>query len=208
MNLRVTLSQNVVEELRRTALGLGPARRKELLTALAADLRADIVRHITTVKVPAQSAGITWWQQAAATLRTTVTDREAVIAFTRPGIRLHYYGGEVRPRKARALAIPTKDVPIKNGTRLPPRAAGLLAFIPAAKGRETLGYLVTGRRKTITRGKRKGGTRLEPIPRTAGGHLLYILRTVTRHRADPSFLPTDQRVAQLLTASAKRFLKT
>ncbi|MGC4013428.1 MAG: hypothetical protein QM755_02760 [Luteolibacter sp.] len=204
MHVTLSFSETFSSRLRELATGIG--QKQSLLQTLAGALRSAIVDHITTVKVPRQTPGIEYWQQAAKSIDLEAAADEATLTFTQRGISLHYYGGEVRPVKARALAIPTAQVPIKGGSRVRPAAAGLLAFISAAKGRETVGYLVSGRAKTASRGRNKGRRIIAPIPRNEGGKLFYVLRTVTRHHADSSFLPTDQRIAQLLLSSAASFI--
>ncbi|MGC4017497.1 MAG: hypothetical protein QM755_23730 [Luteolibacter sp.] len=216
MIVKVTFKEDLSAKLRAIALGL--EQRQDLMETMAFDLRTAIIDHITTVKVPGQDPGIEYWQQVAQSIDAQATAKDALLTFQKVGVSLRYYGGEVRPGKGlalsgpnkgkptKALAIPTQEAPIKGGSYQRPSVAGLLAFIAKAKGQETVGFLVSGREKISTRGKRKGQKIVVPLKKSEGGRLYYVLRTVTRHKPDPSFLPTDTRIGEILESSANAWI--
>jgi len=128
--------------------------------------------------------------------------KSSVIRLTEIGIRLRYYGGEVRPGKSissftgkttKALAVPTKNVPIKGGRRVRPgRYDGLIAFLSNKRGGDTSGYLVEGEEVTRKRKSKRGDKGSKYIKPKKGGSLLYTLRKVTRHKADKNILPSNE----------------
>ena len=115
-----------------------------------------------------------YWAQAA---EATVTDRQGCVArvlVRAPGIRLHRYGGTVRPTSGKSLAIPARAEvagvwPREWAQR---EAQGLFFWWP--KGRKA-GALA----------------RREP-----SGHLtiLWWLVGATHHRADPTVLPDESQM--------------
>jgi hypothetical protein len=123
------------------------------------------------------------------------------VSVTQIGVALRYYGGTVRQKPGGPLlTLPSKYVPVQNKTRLAARMAGPLAFIPSKKDK-TAGVLVEGELtgKTIRKGKRAGEPATRPKP---GGRLMYVLRTQTDHRPDPTILPTDQQLAEVARDAA------
>ena len=78
-----------------------------------------------------------------------------------------------------------------------PGEAGALAFVPNRKGGHTIGYLIEGEPKTITRGKNKGKQRMVP---KAGGKMLYVLVDEVTQNPDETVLPAQA----ALEASAKQ----
>jgi hypothetical protein len=125
---------------------------------------------------------------------------------------LRYHGGNVTPGKSlsshtgkatRALAIPSSKVRVKDGRRVGPQDSGTLAFIFAARGRETVGYLVEGVKIKAKHGPNKGKTIILP---KVGGALLYTLRTITRHKPDKGILPSDAVISAAAVAAIKEFV--
>lgn len=201
MKIRITLEDTATQALRNLAMGVGD--RAGLHRAVATGLIDGVQDHLIQRYVPRDRGGVEFWKRAADSVSAISDDEGAEVSINHPGVRLRYTGGEVRPgagtssrtgRKTTALALPTDRVPVANGARIPPGKAGPLAFIPLAKGRETVGVLVQGREVVITRGRNKGKRRVEPVP---GGGLMYVLRSITRHRADPNIFPDDQRLLEI-----------
>ena len=150
---------------------------------------ADTVRtHLATKKSP--NTG--FWSRVADSVTHEAGADRATVSIPATGAALRYYGGTVRQKPGGPLlTIPTDDVPVRDNTRLAARDMGILAYLPsrrpATKG--AAGVLVEGETYTT----RKGTTRTRPKP---GGKLLYILRTMTEHRPDPTVLPTDLALAE------------
>ncbi len=153
---------------------------------------ADTVRqHIAKTK---QSPNTGWWARVAASVTHTADFGSAVVSVPERGAALRYYGGTVKQKTGGPLlTIPTKDVPVQNGTRLAARDMGLLAFLPSRKGGnpKVAGVLVDAAERTSKTGKKYKVPLLRPA-----GRVRYILMTETTHNPDPSVLPTDQQIAE------------
>lgn len=163
---------------------------------------ADLVRtHIATKK---KSPNTGWWSRVADSVTHTATAEGATVSVPERGAALRYYGGTVRRKTGGPLlTIPTKSVPVQNGTRLAARDMGLLAFLPSRRGNGTKGFLVEGEAYTRTRGKNKG----KPgVRQKKGGRLFYVLREFTEHRADASVLPKDEEIARAARDAALDYL--
>lgn len=176
--------------------------------AMATGIEESVRESIQEKKV-SKEQGTKFWERVVDSIETLTDPKGGTILITETGVRLRYEGGEVRPGKnparsgprkgepTAALAIPSDAVPIKRGRRLPPGRVGLLAYLTNPNGGDTVGYLVEGEEKEITRGKRKGQTRTVP---KEGGSLMFTLRRVTRHKGDKSFIPDDE---ELIAAASK-----
>lgn len=164
--------------------------------------------HLNSKYVPNEKRGTTFWADVRDGITATATDRLATITLNEPGVALRYYGsgglpgGGVTPGKSissytgkltRALAIPTEHVPVSGGRQVRPGRAGLLAFIESAtRGGETVGFLVEAEERSRKRATKYGpiGSKYN-VPKP-GGNLMFVLRTITRHKPDKNILPKDQ----------------
>ncbi len=156
-----------------------------------------------------------FWADAAAGVETDAGEAGAELRIVKRGTALRYYGSAGLPggvvsagrnqstltgKPTTLLAIPTEQVPVQNRTRLAPGQMGLLAFIPSRKGG---GVLVAGEPRTITRGPRKGATRVVPKP---GGGVLYVLKKETRHEPDETVLPPHAELQGAAAEAAADFI--
>jgi hypothetical protein len=157
-----------------------------------------VKNHLRENYLPRDGPRGDFWADVIASTQAASDDKSATVSLTELGVALRYSGGEVTPGKSissftgkptRALAIPTAAVPVAGGRQIRPGRAGILAFIKSRTAGETVGFLVSGELRKITRGPNKGRERI--VPKT-GGQLLYTLRTITRHKPDPSILPPDE----------------
>lgn len=172
--------------------------------AMAERVDTTVRDHIRTVKGPA-SPNTDWWGNAADSVVHTSTATEGTVRVTQIGAALRFHGGRVSQKPdGPLLTLPSKHVPIQNKTRLAARAL-TLAFIPARKG-ATVGVLVEGEEtgKTVKGGKRAGMPATRP---KAGGHLMFVLRTETDHKPDPSVLPTNAELAESARQAAHDFVR-
>lgn len=173
--------------------------------AIARSVNDTVRDHLTRNYLPRDGPRGDFWADVIRSTESTSDATSATVALTELGVTLRYHGGEVTPGKSissytgeitRALAVPSSKVPVASGRQVGPQDAGVLAFVRKKGGGETVGYLVQGIVRLATRGKNKGKPYNAPKP---GGALLYTLRTITRHKADPGILPSDE----ALVASAK-----
>jgi len=184
--------------------------RAALHGKIAADVRDTVRNHLETDYVPRNERG-TFWARVRDSVASTADETQATVTLSELGVGLRYRGGEVTPGKSIsshtgkptvALSIPTLNVPIDGvtGNQLRPGRAGLLAFIRATTFGETVGYLVEGMEHTT----RKGTVRTVPKP---GGALMYVLRTITRHRGDPNVIPTATELSAAAMQAATEFIR-
>lgn len=176
--------------------------------------------HLRDNYLPRDRDGVDFWADVIRSIEATAGDAEATVTLQEVGLRLRYHGsaglpgGGVTPGKSissytgkptRALAIPTEKVPAAGGRRIRPGLAGLLAFVRSAQGGETVGFLVEGMEKALTRGRNKGAVKIVPKP---GGSLLYVLRTITRHRPDHGILPPEARISEAALRAVGDFVES
>lgn len=176
------------------------ADKEVLHTAMAAGVETSVRAHLRSIN--SRSPNSDYYSKAARSVEVEADASHALVRVPRTGMALHYYGGQVLPGKSIssftgkptvALAIPTDNVPRQGeeNERASPREMGILAFIlafiPARNRPGSVGYLVEGEEKQITRGPRKGGRRIVP---KKGGQLLFVLRSWTDHDPDESVLPS------------------
>jgi hypothetical protein len=170
--------------------------------AIRLETEETVKGHLREKYLPKDGPRGDFWSDVIATAEASSDDDSATVTLSELGITLRYFGGVVTPGKSissytgkvtRALAIPSDKVPVAGGRQIRPGRAGILAFIRNRSLGETVGYLVSGELKKITRGPNKGKDRV--IPKT-GGQLLYTLRTITRHKGDPYILPSDDRLVE------------
>lgn len=179
--------------------------------AAAAGVENEVQEHLLGLN--SRSPNTSFYGRAARSTETDAREDGATVSITARGLALRYYGGQVLPklsissftgRPTKALALPTDAVPMAGSEgRMGPREVGILAFIPSKKA-GTVGVLVEGQNKTITRGPNQGGTRVVPTP---GGRLMFVLRSWTDHAPDPSVLPTHDDLTQAAASGLSEFLR-
>lgn len=177
--------QELLEELN------DPDLQKQVSGAIGYAAQLQVQAHLRNVdskrsgtQMPGARSG---YYGRAATLTSTETDsKEARVRIAQPGIGLHYYGGTVRPKRAKALTIPA---------------------IPAAYGKRAgefpdLDLVVFGRKGTGKKGKaalvRKRGEALQVV---------YWLVKKTTHTADKTILPTDEALLDQATSTVQRIIE-
>lgn len=212
MSLNVKVSINAAAPMARLEKIKEVAADQETTGAVLAEALLKLTRQrIQDKYVPEDDPGITFWADVRNSAEAEVQGNVITVSLNELGVGLRYRGGDVTPGKSissytgkltRALSVPTPKVPTLQGRYIRPGRAGLLAFIRAVTRGETIGYLVEGQQKTITRGKNKGKERVVPKP---GGSLLYVLRSVTHHREDPGILP-DEAAIQAAAQAALQLL--
>lgn len=172
------------------------ADKEGLHAAMATGLEISVMDHLLGIN--SRSPNSNYYAKAARSVEVEADASHGLVRVTRTGMALHYHGGQVLPgqsissftgRPTTSLAIPTDDVPRQGLENEPaaPREMGILAFIPAHNRPGSVGYLVEGEEKEITRGKNKGGRR---IVSKKGGKMLFVLRSWTDHEPDTSVLPS------------------
>ena len=117
-----------------------------------------------------------WGEAAQSVEEPVITESSASISIAKEGVALHYYGGTVRPNKAKALAIPISP---------------LVADIwPSEKGKLSI----------IKDKKRNRAYLADP---TTKEFLYLLVPSVTLH-ADPTVLPEDSAITDAATREIER----
>lgn len=175
-------------------------------TSMAAAVEKEVADHLRGLN--SRSPNTSFYGRASRSTEVTADGSEAVVSITQRGIALRYYGGRVLPKNVKNLAIPTEHVPLAGTEgRKAPREVGLLAYLPKRNldVSATTGYLVEGEEKLITRGPRKGKTRIVP---KKGGKMMYVLRAWTDHNADASVLPALVNLQQAAAAAGRDYIES
>lgn len=167
-------------------------RPRSLLEAAARSVRRVVIRHFRARDKQGNALGgrrTHWWARVArSTHLGSVTDRQAIISISEPGIGLRVYGGTVTPKVARALTIPIH--PEAYGRR-----AGAIESITGMKV-----WRFT---------PRKGGPTF--LARSLGDdtiRLLYVLKRSATHAPDPNALPPDATMAGAAISAAQAQLRS
>lgn len=191
MNLRINISESVSPTLRRLVNSLRGGQRTEMQAAAGVEVQRVTADHIAALqrkpgsfaaKFGAPTSG--WYQQAAekvaAASALTANADEAVLTINHPGFTRAFRSVEIRPRTARALALPIH--PAAFGHR-------------AAELWDRLGLF-------IPKGKRV-------ICATIGGVVtpLYLLVGSVTQKQDRSLLPSDDQFQAAAAVGVKGWLK-
>lgn len=197
-------------------LRAGLADTSALHDAIGLGVREATKEHLNTAgyvgRVNALGGKSTgYWKAVSEAITTEASEDSATVTLSYQGVALRYYGGEVKPVTRKALSVPVhKSAHGLNASEYP----GTLAFIPATRqfgpfrsggGQDTVGYLVRGVERTITRGKNKGKSRIVPMP---GGEMIYVLRRRTYHRPDPNIIPPTDAIIATAVEAGEAYLES
>lgn len=215
LNIQIDLSNTASPGLAalREGLGDGAALHGAIGFAGQAAAKAHLESAGYTGRVNALGGKSTgFWKAVGESITSEATEDTATISYRHRGVALRYWGGVAEPKTRKALSVPVhKSAHGLNASEYP----GLLAFIPAStqfgpfrKGgsQDTVGYLVRGENKTVTRGKNKGNTRVAPLAKGKGGELIYVLRRRTYHEPDRNIVPPEAAIVAEATKAAKLYL--
>jgi hypothetical protein len=214
LSFQIDLSDTATKGLRAWREGL--AQGVELHQAMGFGVQAATKAHLESEgytgrvnKLGGKSTG--FWKSVAESITTDADATSATVTYNHRGVALRYFGGTVSPTTRKALSVPVhKSAHGLNASEYPDK----LAFIPATRqfgpfraggGQDTVGYLVRGVERTVTRGKNKGKTRVVPMARPAG-ELIYVLRRRTHHEPDRNIVPTDAKLIEAARNAALDYL--
>lgn len=102
LNIDVKFSGNTKERIEALINGFDK-KRGVLMGKIAKRMEVDLRNKFLS------NGGRSFWQDAASSIFKSNTDTKASVVVNKPGVALQYYGGTVRPKKARNLAIPMRD---------------------------------------------------------------------------------------------------
>lgn len=168
------------------ALARQIGRPRPVLQAAARDISRTLQRHFRDRNRTPNRLGGTrthWWAGVArATAVASVTDQQAVVSISEPGIGLHYLGGVVQAKEARYLTIPIH--PMAHGKR--------------ARQVE----LETGLRIWVQRLSGGGRNLVQTLP-DGSLRALYALKESVRIPRDPDALPSQAALEQSALRAAQ-----
>lgn len=162
-------------------------RPKPILQAAARVIRRLLQRHFRErEKTPNALGGrrTHWWAAASrATQIASVTDTEAVVSISQPGMALKVYGGVVRPVQAKALTIPIHAEAYGRRARTVELLTGMKLFKVKPKGS-----------KNTFLARSTGDDQIR---------LLYLLASSAKVRPDPNALPNRSQMEREALAAAE-----
>lgn len=164
---------------------LPPALRDSKRSSLVAaeSIRDDVQRHL--MALPGES----YYKQAAESVQAKPTESGAVVGVYQRGMALRYYGSSGLP----------------GGVVRSKKVGGLLA-IPAHKALS--GTYPSELPGLIFRRVKKDWPHLRGLlVKKDTGALMYRLVDETKHQADPSILPSDERMQQAGMAALMKYIK-
>lgn len=160
------------------------AHDREVNEAAANHLRKLLKQHLEA------RGGRKYWKDAAESVETEISDAGAVVSINHRGVRLHFYGGIVKPtgRISNVTGKPIKRLLIPG------------ANSPLRKARAELYELGINRQSVHI----AGGALMADI----GGVpvMLGVLARQSVHEPDPTVLPSDDRLRDELRAAARDVL--
>lgn len=179
------------------------AATTELHQAMAEGVGETVRGHLLGLNSRSPNTG--FYAKASRSVERAWDDSAGTVSVPHRGAALRYYGGRVN-MKDKYLALPTDKVPVQGDERQRPGEIADLAFIPK-RGSDvsaTVGYLVQGEKKTITRGPNKGQERLVP---KKGGAMMFVLRAFTDHAPDPAVIPDDATLTASAASAGENYLQ-
>jgi hypothetical protein len=174
--------------------GMGAAARLELIDHFT-DLEQDSVHHKTAQRLGAQSTG--FYAEAARSVQMPeISGDDVTISINGPvGLAQRFFGGTIVPKKGNWLTIPA--IAAAYGARA--RTFNNLRFVYF---RPDLAALVERLAATVQRG-RNGVYR---AVQSSVGTVVYWLKPSVTQAADPTVLPTEDRLAGVaITAGQETF---
>lgn len=179
--------RNQLEWLRRNA-----ERPRGIMQAAARAVRRDLQRHFRDRDKQPNALGgkrTHWWAKVArATNISTVTDTQATITISEPGLGLKVTGGTIRPIAAKALTIPVHQEAYG-------RRAATVEMITGWK----LFVVRVGKAKATFLARSTGDDKLR---------LLYLLAKSATIKADPAALPDRLKLEDVALKAAEAQLRT
>ena len=190
------------------------AINKHMAQGVGIAVKENLVAHYT-----GRTTHGNFWQRVVNSMEVKGDAAGGKVSLVELGIGLRYNGGEVTPGKnpaaagpnkgqlTRAIAVPSRSVPIVSGRQKTPASMGLLAFVRAkTRGGDTTGYLVEGIEKTRKSATKRGAAGSKYVVPKPGGALLYTLRRITRHIADPAIIPNDFTLSDAAVSAALNYI--
>lgn len=202
INIDITGAGAAKDELRRImAMPDG-----SLLTVLGRGLANHLRAHYRGMNAahPNKLGGqrTNFWSGVASGVQNPVVAGTGVsVTVSHPHILQKLYGGLIRPRNVKNLALPVKAESYGKSPRVFPDLAWLPSRMAGPGG--ATGYLVQGMKRVALRGKNKGKEIIVPKP---GGSLLYVLRSSVYQDPTPGTIPPDDDMIGAALEAGREYL--
>lgn len=200
--LSITVADLAGPHLQKVIAGL--ANTRPLMQRVGGDLARVVRRHFAARDQEPNAKG--WpkrhfWAQEGRrnTALASYSDNEAVVTIASAAIAHKLYGGTVRPKRGRALAIPASAEAYRAG-QPSTMDRDMLDFVPLRRG-GLVGMLIERQHDTLRRtkkGLRQGEKR--------GGKVWFWLMAQTTHAADPRALPDRQALDAAALSAAQNYV--
>jgi hypothetical protein len=203
MSMTITIEDTATPALRRAMAALKD--RKALHAEMGMAVERQVVRHFRTVKVPQgnrlRGVSTGFWKKAAASVKGTASETEAVVRVPARGVALQYYGGTVKA-KGKPLTIPIH--PAAHGKSVAEMGVKVYRFL-SKKGN----WILATDPNTARSGKPRAGKSLNAtrIPRYRGGTPLYVLKQAVTIKPHADVLPTREELTETAREQARRYLE-
>lgn len=166
------------------------ASTRPLMARLGKTLEVALKRHFERLQSRPNKRGWPkknfWTHVRRSTALNKIQEREAVVAISDPRFALHLYGGTVRAKRARALAIPLTAAAYAAGS---PRE-GATPNLFVLKSRSRGAFLAEA----------------EPFARRGTVRLWYALKAAVTVPKTPDALPPESDIAAALDREARAYL--
>jgi phage gpG-like protein len=189
----ITVADSATPELQKL---IGQLRQRQpLLKRMGRTLEQTLKRHFIARNQEPNKTGFPkknfWEQIATATTFTDATNDTATVTISDPRLATKIYGGTIRPKKAKNIAIPLTPEASQAGS---PRGAG------AGETHLTIRRSKGGKRTLFIAAGKKAIKDQEET-------LLWVLVHQVTHHPDPKALPTQTTLLPKLTSVVTRYLQ-
>ena len=205
LNFNINVNDGVSPDLRAKLEGLqntAPLMQK-LGETLAKSVRAHFMVRDKEGNAKGWPSRHFWTREGRANTALTYHNaNEAVVTIASPAIYHKLMGGEVVPKRGRALAIPASAAAYAAGQ---PSAMNkdMLEFVPLNSG-GLVGMLVERQHDVLRRTKK--GFRQGGLASRKGGAIWYWLMAKVTHKPDPRTLPEDAEAEAQVYFAANNYL--
>jgi hypothetical protein len=201
----------VVDEITPLLARVKSAAAAQGIALVGARAVAGLVKeHLYGLDRQRHRGGRHFYRSAGDSVTTGIVPAGAVVSITQTGFRQRFFGGTIRPRRARMLAIPAS--PESQG--MSPREFPDLDLKRMYDANGAIRLALVRRASTVItyrRRKRKDGTvqlTVAPVMTRLGGDVLFWLVPKVFQRADPTVLPYPAQINQRAVGAIKaRFLR-
>jgi hypothetical protein len=181
---------------------LASTKGSQILGAMGTAVKRGVQDHLLARPSNKMGWPTTNFYKRAARATTFAMDGKtsAVVSVNHLGITQRYYGGTIKPVKAKKLTIPAR--PEAYGKRAREFSNLVLAF-----GRRGPFALVEAHSQEVSFGRqRKDGSRAVKQGAIVGGGVLFWLVDSVHQDPDHSVLPTEAKTAEMAVAAGEAFI--